>query len=145
MKEELKAGAEIDAYCTKCRLTTNHRIVAMAEGVVKRVICLTCDGQHNFRLPPGLKKPKATRARRVLKGEKRVKNDPGQAFEHWVKLKSTLAGEPRHYIMAEAYHAGDAINHSKFGLGFVNKVLNDKKMDVMFEKDIKTLAMNYKV
>jgi hypothetical protein len=144
MKEELRAGAEIDAYCTKCRLVTNHRIVAMAEGVVKRVICLTCDGQHNFRSPPGAKKTKSSRARRVMKGEKRVRNDPGQAFEHWVKLKSTLPGEARSYIMAEAYRNGEAISHATFGLGFVNKILNDKKMEVMFEKDIKTLAMNYK-
>ena len=145
MIEELRAGAEIDAYCTKCRLVTNHRIVAMADGVVKRVVCLTCDGQHNFRSPPGAKKPKVSRARRVQKGEKRVRNDPGQAFELWVKQKGSMLVEPRNYIMAEAYRNGEAISHPTFGLGFVNKVLNNKKMEVMFEKDIKTLAMNYKV
>jgi hypothetical protein len=37
----------------------------------------------------------------------------------------------------------EAIQHSKFGLGFVTKILSDQKMEVMFEKEIKTLAMNY--
>src|SRR5262245_28513441 len=47
----ISAGSEIDAWCTSCRMTLNHRVVAMVEGVAKRVLCLTCNKQHNYRAP----------------------------------------------------------------------------------------------
>ena len=47
----LTAGSEIDAWCTSCRMDLGHRIVAMVEGRPKRVECLTCGGQHNYRAP----------------------------------------------------------------------------------------------
>src|ERR1051325_761119 len=47
----LSAGGEIDAWCTKCRLDLGHRIVAMVQGVPKRVICQTCFGEHAYRAP----------------------------------------------------------------------------------------------
>ncbi|MDQ2643863.1 MAG: hypothetical protein M3020_08625, partial [Myxococcota bacterium] len=45
----LSAGKEIDSWCTKCRLELGHRIVAMVGGAPKRVICLTCGSEHNYR------------------------------------------------------------------------------------------------
>ncbi|MBF0508533.1 MAG: hypothetical protein HQK57_06350, partial [Deltaproteobacteria bacterium] len=35
------------------------------------------------------------------------------------------------------------IDHVKFGLGFVTKVIDSKKIMVMFEKEIKTMVMNF--
>ena len=45
----LTAGSEIDAWCTKCRMDLLHRIVAMVRGRPKRVICMTCNSEHNYR------------------------------------------------------------------------------------------------
>jgi hypothetical protein len=56
--DELRVGGEIEAYCTKCRLMTNHRIVAFEDEKIKKVICLTCQSQHVFRLAPPKKKEK---------------------------------------------------------------------------------------
>ena len=49
--KSLTAGAEIDAWCTKCRMDLMHRIVAMVQSAPKRVICLTCNSEHNYRAP----------------------------------------------------------------------------------------------
>lgn len=147
LRNEIRPSSEIDAYCTKCRMVTNHRVVAMMDGVVKRVICLTCDGQHNFRPPPGQKKTSSARARRITKDKKRVRTDDSKAFQQWVDLKEAMdpEAEIRPYVLSETYSQGEAVNHSKFGLGFVNKILGPGKIEIMFEKELKTLVMNYKI
>jgi hypothetical protein len=47
----LGAGSEIDAWCTWCRMDLGHRVVAMVGGAPKRVVCLTCDREHDYRAP----------------------------------------------------------------------------------------------
>src|SRR5258708_17991440 len=47
----LKPGAEVDSYCTKCRMDLLHRIIAMNNGKIIRVECRTCGGHHNYRAP----------------------------------------------------------------------------------------------
>ncbi|MDR1486533.1 MAG: hypothetical protein LBT62_00850, partial [Deltaproteobacteria bacterium] len=72
--DDLRVGGDIDAQCGKCRQTTNHRIVSMVDGVVKHVICLTCNSKHNYRVPvvvapkktgPAAKVKAATKAARA--------------------------------------------------------------------------------
>ena len=61
-----------------------------------------------------------------------------------MEQKEALAPDfqPRPYAMSENYDKGDVIEHSTFGLGFVLAAPGSQKMTVMFEKDLKTLAMN---
>lgn len=145
--DDIRVGGEIDAVCTRCRIITNHRIVAMVDGLVKRVICLTCDSQHNYRQPPGQKGPAAAKVVRVGREMKKTSAPSGGArvFAQWVRNRETLSesGEtPLAYSINQVYEPGQAIEHAKFGLGFVQKIIPPNKMEVMFENEIKTLAMN---
>ena len=145
--DDIRVGGEIDAKCTRCRRLTNHRIVAMVDGLVKRVICLTCHSQHNYHQPPGEKGPTAAQVRRVSKELKKTSAPQGGArvFAQWMKNREELAsagGQARVYRLQEGYQAGEAIDHPKFGLGFIQKIIPPGKMEVMFENDIKILAMN---
>ena len=147
---DIRVGGEIDAVCTRCRRVTNHRIVALVEGLVKRVICLTCDSQHNYRQPPGAKGPAAAAVKRIPPEMRKTPAPQGEGriFALWLsRRQETAASEnrPRTYQLQESYQAGEAIEHSKFGLGFVQKVIPPNKMLVMFETDIKTLVMNTSV
>lgn len=144
---DIRVGGEIDAVCTRCRLVTNHRIVAMVDGLVRRVICLTCDSQHNYHRPPGEKRVTEAQVRRVSKEMKKTSAPAGGArvFAQWMRGRETLAASgdtPRAYGIRETYAAGDAVDHPKFGLGFVQKIIPPNKMEVMFETEIKTLAMD---
>ncbi|MDR2945362.1 MAG: hypothetical protein LBV79_01250 [Candidatus Adiutrix sp.] len=144
---DIRVGGEIDAVCTRCRMVTNHRIVAMVDGGVKRVICLTCDSQHNYHQPPGEKKVVAAKVMRVGKEMKKTSAPAGGArvFAHWMTNKDEMnaAGlTPTPYNFREQYKSGQPLEHPKFGLGFVQKVIPPNKMEVMFETEIKTLAMN---
>ena len=143
---DIRVGGEIDATCTRCRMVTNHRIVAMPDGIIKRVICLTCDSQHNYRQPPGEKKTASTSVRRVSKELKKT-SDPsgGRIFAQWLTSKNKLMASeepPRSYAFNETYTTGESLSHPKFGLGFVQKIIPPNKLEVMFETEIKTLAMN---
>ena len=52
----LRAGGEVDSYCTKCRLVLNHRIIAMIGNTPRKVECSTCNSHHLYRArPPGEK------------------------------------------------------------------------------------------
>ena len=65
MSKPLRAGGEVDAWCTKCKLVLNHRVIAMVAGTPVRVECSTCNGSHhNFRArAPGEKAPPKERRR----------------------------------------------------------------------------------
>ncbi len=49
MAKALKAGGEVDSWCTKCKLFLNHRIIAMVGPKPARVECSTCSSHHNYR------------------------------------------------------------------------------------------------
>ncbi|MDR0547911.1 MAG: hypothetical protein LBI10_00635 [Deltaproteobacteria bacterium] len=166
-KSEPVVGAEIDAYCSKCKLPTNHRIVAIDGGKIKKVICLTCQGQHAFRLnapkprtrksndpevavgaaPAEPKPPKAPRAPRQPKDPKAAvkKNliiDQDTTNRAWRDLKESVAsGRLVPYDMSGSYAVGQAIDHHTFGVGFVTKVILPNKIEVLFESEQKTLIM----
>lgn len=147
--DDIRVGGEIDAVCTRCRLVTNHRIVAMVDGLVKRVICLTCDSQHNYHQPPGEKRPAAAKVRRVSKDMKKT-SDPGgggRVFAQWMQKRQQLSEsqlQPRPYSLKDSYEVGEAIEHPKFGLGFVQRLIAANKMELMFENELKVLACNIK-
>ncbi len=46
---EIRLGDVIDDYCGRCRLLTNHSVVSLLEGAVKKVRCRTCNHEHDYR------------------------------------------------------------------------------------------------
>lgn len=47
--ETIRLGDVIDDYCTRCRLLTNHSVVAIVGEEVKKVRCRTCNHEHDYR------------------------------------------------------------------------------------------------
>ncbi|HEY3234126.1 MAG TPA: hypothetical protein VGJ84_05390 [Polyangiaceae bacterium] len=139
----LSAGSEVDAWCTRCRLDLGHRIVAMVGGKPKVVICQTCGSRHNYRSPratggnnepvrrePASPKRSSPRSRaeqeRLVQWETRVGGQVTQAFAR--------------YSMDRRFRLGELIVHRKFGEGYVDRVLEDGKISVMFRDGSRTLA-----
>ncbi|HEY2932412.1 MAG TPA: hypothetical protein VGK99_11770 [Acidobacteriota bacterium] len=56
LKRELRLGDTLDDYCVRCRLLTNHTVVAMVATQVGKVRCETCYFEHEFRNGEGGKK-----------------------------------------------------------------------------------------
>jgi hypothetical protein len=145
----LTAGGEIDAYCTRCRLDLGHRIVAMVGGVPKRVICQTCNSEHNYREPKTLKpassvfirnkksEPKPTAAQRITQKARAEQ----ERHDTWA---TRALGKPldafTKYQMDRHFREGELVLHSKFGEGYVDAVLDGGKVSVMFRDGARTLA-----
>ncbi len=141
-----KVGGEVDAFCTRCRLTLAHTILAMVGTKIARVRCNTCGGDHAFRSAPGTTdKPstssrssgstsssRAPRASRASSEEKVV-----ISFEEQLAGKD-IASAPR-YSPKDSYKVDQVIQHPTFGLGLVTAVRGNK-VDITFKSETKTLV-----
>ncbi len=56
---ETRLGDIIDDHCSKCRLLTNHSVVALVNGEPAKVSCRTCYYEHKYRHGKGGTKKKA--------------------------------------------------------------------------------------
>ena len=144
--KSLTAGSEIDSWCTKCRMDLGHRIVAAVGGRPKRVICQTCNSQHIYRGPAS--ESNAVRARPSggpkSSGTPRVTQKAKAEAERLNEWESRIAGQRvdafTRYSMDQHFSAGQLVQHSKFGEGYVAEVLEDGKVNVMFRDGPRTLA-----
>ena len=126
-----------------------HRIVAMVGGAPKRVICLTCNSEHNYREPKTLKSPASV----LVRGKKAVaKPNAAQRVTQKAKAEAErhgtwatrALGKPvdafTKYAMDRHFREGELVIHSKFGEGYVDTVLDGGKVSVMFRDGARTLA-----
>ena len=150
----LSAGSEIDSWCTRCRMDLGHRIVALVAGVPKRVVCLTCGGEHGYHAPrsaPANKPGVFIRSNGAPPAEKKAQPAGVRAaakarvekerYDAWANraLGRTVDAFKR-YSMEQTLKLGDLILHPKFGEGYVEAVREDGKVSVMFRDAARTLA-----
>jgi hypothetical protein len=143
----LAVGENIDAYCLKCKLLLDHVILFKVDDVVSRVKCKTCGAEHKYRgtLPAAKKTaatriPGATRAKKTVPAKVAV-NDAPQQWD--LKSRNMRPETPiRNYSIKETYKVNTVINHPVFGVGFVEKVVSDKGISVLFNDSVKLMGMN---
>lgn len=155
MSKPLRAGGEVDSWCTKCKLVLNHRIIAMVGGTPVRVECSTCNSHHNFRArAPGDKAPAAgtrsssTSSAKASASGPRSTRGPTKAQQAvmdrermWEKSVSGKGvNEFRPYRVSEIFTEGDLVRHSKFGDGVVLRIIEQKKVEILFKDETRTLA-----
>ncbi len=145
--KSLVAGSEIDAWCTKCRLDLGHRIVALIEGRPKRVICLTCSSEHNYRASQAdAKADLVLRTQRsATSGPKKPKTTKAKtASDHIKDWESKIAGQATaafvRYTIDRTFKPGQVLIHKTFGEGFVTEVMESEKINVLFRTGPKTLV-----
>ena len=134
-----KVGGEVDALCTRCKMTLAHTILAMVGTKIARVRCNTCGGDHAYRAAPGAPaRPPASRSAArsaAVKAEKAEKIVI--SFEEQLAGKD-VANAPK-YSPKDTYKVDQVIQHPTFGLGLVTVVRGDK-VDVAFKGETKTLV-----
>ena len=84
------------------------------------------------------------RQAKVLKKIESDRTSRTQEFlQEWQALKE-IAGErePLLYDPGGSYSEKQAVSHPTFGLGFVRKVIDASKVEVVFEREVKILVMN---
>lgn len=150
-----KTGGEVDSWCTKCKLVLNHRVIAMVGGTPVRVECSTCNSHHNFRpRAPGDKADKTPGVARAggssssAAGPRSTRASATKAQQalldrerSWEKaIAGKAVNEFRNYRVDETFSEGDLIRHKKFGDGVVTRIIDPKKVEVLFKDEPRTLA-----
>lgn len=142
MTTALAAGKELDAYCTRCKLELGHRIVAIVGSQVKRVVCLTCGSEHNYRRAGVARATSGTSSPRT--GQAKARSRSKQDTEYAAEWDRRVLGQSSHsfkpYSMNATFLEGDLVQHSKFGQGYVAAVLEGSKVTIVFRDGAKTLA-----
>ena len=142
----LSVGENIDAYCLKCKLVLAHLVLFKVDGVVSRVKCKTCGAEHKYRgTLPAAKKTTTKRTPSVrVKKAAAAKVTVNDAPLQW-DLKSRNmppATSIRDYSIKETFKVNNVINHPVFGVGFVEKVVTDKSIYVLFNDSVRLMGMN---
>jgi hypothetical protein len=149
MSKPPKTGGEIDSWCTKCRLVLNHRIIAMVGPKPVRVECSTCGSHHNYRpRAPGEKAADSgPRGARVVGGaprQPRITRAEEARISRENEWEKAIAGRALSdftpYRVSTTFAEGQLIRHTKFGEGVVVRVVDPKKIEIMFRDETRTLA-----
>lgn len=125
-------------------MTLNHRVVAMVGSTVKRVLCLTCNKQHNYRRPKSEGgTASATSSSSSGKSAKKPAAAPkvaGTAREWQATVGDRDSSEFVPYSIHRTFEAGQLVLHPKFGSGFVKETLASHKLCILFKDGPKTLV-----
>ncbi len=147
MPKSLRVAGEVDSWCTRCRLTLNHRIVSMKSGKPHQVECLTCRSTHLWRpTAPGEKPAAAGASERPRSSAASSARTPrvSAAARHEQTWEKAINGRGVHdfkaYSVAANFQEGDFVRHKKFGDGVVTRVIDGHKVEVLFRDEARTLA-----
>lgn len=140
MSKQLSAGDFIEARCTRCRVVTNHTIIAMVGSAPVRVRCNTCDGDHNYRSPKVKQAPAERPVKARQPGAARKPKAVQQDEEQWQEFAAqSHAGQAVPYRMDSSFKKGEVVSHPTFGAGLVVEVLPPNKVEILFEAGRKLL------
>jgi hypothetical protein len=164
MTKKLKPADEIDAYCTRCKLDLAHRIIALDGDKPHKVECLTCRSAHLYRRPKSVaEEPRAAKAKLASAASSSSSSSSSGNAKPAGKSSSAKAiaaaeaenlrerdwerrvsgkglNEFKPYRTTSTFNTNELIRHAKFGDGFVARVIDKNKIEVMFRDGLRTLA-----
>lgn len=137
--QKFSVGTDVLSFCSKCNLALSHIIISLnPKGIPHHVQCNTCKGKHNFKDPVLAKStgPKAAKSTKSKKADARPLADV------WLDAVGTSNGKQIKYTIKHKFLKGDLLDHSVFGPGVVQTIVDNDKIEVIFRHEIKTLIHN---
>ncbi len=134
-------GAEVEALCPKCKGATVHVIQVIKTPELMKVMCKACLSSHRYR-PANAENAKKLKAKKA----KKPKVDPQTREERkWNRLLEQADKEKAvSYSMNSSFTENDVIDHTKFGVGVVVKILDQCKITVIFQDGLRNMVQNFK-
>lgn len=138
---ELPAVARnIHLPCKKCECDRYFVVVAHTSSTSAKVKCEVCGSTRTFKLEkPQAKKKTSASSGTKSRSKKAAGPDP---LQMWTELKDQIGVDhivP--YNMKSKYQLANAIEHPKFGIGFVTNATTEK-IDVAFQEGGRSLVHN---
>lgn len=138
-------GKDVLSYCSKCKLTLSHIIVSMKDArTISKVKCNTCTSMHAYKDPStAITKGKSVSKKLATKTALAAKTQP--ISEIWMEALNKSNRKSQPYSPKGKFTVGDIIDHTKFGPGIVQSIVDNTKIEVVFRHEIKTLVHGIKV
>jgi hypothetical protein len=138
---ELPAVARnINLPCKKCECDRFHIVVAHTSSTSAKVKCEVCGSSKTFKLEK-VKERKSKPSTATGQSRAAKKSSPDHAAI-WNELKAQIGTDRLlPYNMKTKYQLANAIQHPKFGIGFVTYATHDK-IDVAFAEGGRALVHN---
>jgi hypothetical protein len=138
---ELSVGKEVLSHCSKCKLTLAHIIVTMKDSKTPdKAQCKTCKATHTFKDPSAAKtKSSVNKVIKSAKSRTSSKKSTESVSELWTKAINKNTTGSKTYTIKSSYTTGDIIDHPTFGQGIVEKLIDNNKIEVLFQDDYRTL------
>jgi len=133
---ELPAVAQnVFTACKKCAADRYHKVLAHKTATSAQVQCEVCGNKKTFKLS----KPKAARK---ASSKKKDGKAASPAHPTWETLNEQIGTkEATSYKMGDYFKLNTAIQHPKFGVGFV-VFESPARIDVVFEDAVRSLVHN---
>lgn len=106
--------------------------------VPDKVMCKTCKSTQSFK-DPSAKKKKTSVARVIKTARSGGKKTTETVGEMWTKALNKATNSEKEYTIKGSFQMGDVINHPTFGQGIVEKLIDNNKIEVLFQDDYRTL------
>uniref|UniRef100_A0A7C4ASM6 Uncharacterized protein n=1 Tax=Desulfomonile tiedjei TaxID=2358 RepID=A0A7C4ASM6_9BACT len=145
----LGPGDDVDAWCTRCRMNLNHRVIAMVGNTIQTVLCLTCQSTHRYH-PPRKGKPGADADEYddvTIRASSRAKTMDRIAVkraDEWATFMKAMpeGAQFKQYNPSGNFTIDDYVEHPAFGRGKVIEIVGQGKILVIFEAGRKILVCN---
>jgi hypothetical protein len=136
-----ETGGNCDAWCTKCKMDLAHTIHALVDGAPVKVECNTCHGIHKYRPTQAEKDAKKTK-KASSSSRKRAEPKIAPALVRWREAMGRLGDSGSHaYSVKALFEVDHVLDHPKFGVGVVVKILEPTRARVLFQDDERTMVM----
>lgn len=117
--------------CKKCDSETFHVVLTHSAEDSAKLECEMCGSKKTYKLP---KNPARARTKKTS-----VRSSAASAWAMYDKKIGSEAITP--YKMTQVYQAETAIDHVKFGVGYI-KSITSGKIEVVFQDAIRLLVHN---
>ncbi len=121
-------------FCKKCDADRYHMVLAHTNATTAKTECEICKSKKSYSLPKktsSTRKPGSTNSTKTS----RAKSHTGE-YEN--RIQNQQAKEAIPYSTKTTFIEKQKIQHSKFGIGFVQKAAIDR-IDVIFSDEVKVL------
>jgi hypothetical protein len=117
----------------------------MVAGTPKRVLCLTCNKQHNYRRPKGdgagsSSSGASGSSKSAKKSPVTAPKAPSAAREWQTNVADRDSAEFVPYSIHTTFEPGQLVSHPKFGPGYVKETLASQKLCILFKDGPRTLV-----
>jgi hypothetical protein len=136
---ELPAVARnVHLPCKKCECDRYFVVVAHTSTTSAKVKCEVCGATKTFKLPKAQERKNSKAAARKATGKTKAVD----SVALWNELRASIGVEKlMPYNMKSRFVLANAINHPKFGVGFVTVATADK-IEVAFQEGGRSLVHN---